>query len=174
MRRLLLGSAVVSSVVLLWQGWNWWHAGRYNQALLQQDYASAAQHPGWRGQFAKAFAAHQQDDFRAAVEAYASLQEQPAAVSVQRDYNLGTLYLQQGLLQLQQGQADIAWPLLELAKSTLRSVLRQDPQHWPAKFNLEQALSALPDPLDDPPPPRVQPKLSRRSLVKTPGQRELP
>ena len=172
--RLLLAVSGIAALVLLWQGWGWWQAARYNQALVRQDFARAADYPGWRGQFAKAFAAQQRDEFRTAVEGYAALQDLPAEAAVQRDYNLGTLYLQQGLLQLQQDQPDVAWPLLELAKSTLRAVLRQDSKHWPAKFNLEQALSALPDPLDEPPPPRIQPKLSRRSLVKTPGQRELP
>ena len=170
----LLVLACVAFLSSVWQGWRWLQAEQFNQALAQQDYLTAARYPGAAGAFAQAYAVQQQGAFRASVEASAALPELPPPLALRRDYNLATLYLERGLQELQQGQQELAWPLLELAKSTLRAVLRRDSRHWQAKFNLERALALLPDPIEGPPPPRVQPNFSRRSLVKTPGRRELP
>lgn len=174
LRKGLLLLACITFLFAAWQGWRWWQAVQFNQALAAQDYLMAARYPGAAGAFAQAYAVQQQGEFRASVEASSALPPLPPQLALRRDYNLATLYLEQGLRELQQGQQDLAWPLLELAKSTLRAVLRRDSHHWQAKFNLERALVLLPDPIEGPPPPRVQPNFSRRSLVKTPGRRELP
>jgi mxaK protein len=44
--------------------------------------------------------------------------------------------------------------LIELAKESYRDVLRVDPQHWDARYNLERAQRLLPDPdeMDAAPP----------------------
>ena len=39
--------------------------------------------------------------------------------------------------------------LLELAKEYYRDVLRDDPAHWDARYNLERAQRLLPDPDDE-------------------------
>jgi mxaK protein len=39
-----------------------------------------------------------------------------------------------------------AVPLIELAKETLREILRHDPSHWDARYNLERAQRMLPEP----------------------------
>jgi mxaK protein len=39
-----------------------------------------------------------------------------------------------------------AIPLIELAKEVYREVLRNDPGHWDARYNLERAQRLLPDP----------------------------
>lgn len=62
-------------------------------------------------------------------------------------YNLANTYLRQA------GRDDIAGnrkrPLLELAKQHYRNVLREEPQNWNARYNLEQALRLAPELPDD-------------------------
>ena len=40
--------------------------------------------------------------------------------------------------------------LIELAKELYRDVLRADPQHWDARYNLDRAQRLLPDPDEAP------------------------
>ncbi|MGV2480657.1 UNVERIFIED_CONTAM: MxaK protein, partial [Salmonella enterica subsp. enterica serovar Weltevreden] len=59
-------------------------------------------------------------------------------------YNLGNLHLREAL---QFGPESIgkSLPLAELAKSSYRELLRLNPQHWDAKYNLERALRLAPE-----------------------------
>ena len=73
-------------------------------------------------------------------------------------YDLGNLHLHQAI---QAGMADStqSLPLTELAKQSYRDLLRQDPNDWDARYNLERALRLAPEDEDDdqdsgPPDPR--------------------
>jgi mxaK protein len=59
-------------------------------------------------------------------------------------YDLGNLHLHQAL---QAGLSDEAQslPLIELAKQSYRDSLRQDPNNWDARYNLERALRLAPE-----------------------------
>lgn len=165
---------VITLLIGAWRGWDYYQAQQFNTALSKADYASAANYATPEGAFAAAYAVQLRGDFRNSIEAYARLRDLPAALAIQRDYNLATLYLKQGIVRLQQGQTEVAWPLLELAKTTLRDVLKQAPAHWAAKYNLERALVFLPDPKQGPPDPPGRPNFSRQALIKTPGHKQLP
>ncbi|MDP6183566.1 MAG: MxaL protein, partial [Gammaproteobacteria bacterium] len=60
-------------------------------------------------------------------------------------FNMGNTYLQQASSIDLEADADLALPLIELAKISYRAVLRIDSGHWDAKYNLERALQLLPD-----------------------------
>lgn len=85
-------------------------------------------------------------------------------------YNLGNLHLRQALRRSAENTAE-SLPLLELAKQAYRDLLREDPNDWDARYNLERALWLAPEvdesPLDDatPPPP------SERAVTTMQGER---
>jgi mxaK protein len=59
-------------------------------------------------------------------------------------YNLGNLYMHQAL----QGGSDVApesLPLVELAKQSYRDLLREYPDDWDARYNLERTLWLTPE-----------------------------
>lgn len=63
------------------------------------------------------------------------------ALGRQALFNLGNMYLRQGLAQ---GSSE-ALPLIELAKQRYRDVLRAAPDDWDARYNLERALRLAPE-----------------------------
>ena len=71
---------------------------------------------------------------------------------------MGNTYLQQASLIDLDSDADLALPLIELAKISYREVLSINSQHWDAKYNLERALQLLPDTKEQP-------------LINVPGRR---
>jgi len=60
-------------------------------------------------------------------------------------------------------------PLIELAKETYREVLRHDPRHWPARYNLERAQRLLPDPEDGDGGPLEVPSNAERAATTMRG-----
>jgi mxaK protein len=61
-------------------------------------------------------------------------------------YNSANILVRQAQV-LQAGTSPgLAIPPLELAKELYREVLRHDPRHWNARYNLERAQRMLPDP----------------------------
>ena len=80
-------------------------------------------------------------------------------------YDLGNLYLQAALKALDGGADASAMPLFELAKESYRSALMERPDLWDAKFNLELALRAAPDP--DPDDTGAPPVLTGERAVTT-------
>lgn len=81
----------------------------------------------------------------------------------QASFNLGTVYLQAALDQIETGQLEQATPLAALAKQAFRRALQWQPDLWDAKFNLEIAMRLLPE-MDqvsnakEEEPPETQPK----------------
>ncbi len=60
--------------------------------------------------------------------------------------NVANLHLRQGIAAArEEGGAQRAMALLLLAKSGLRRALREDPDDWNARYNLELATRVLPD-----------------------------
>jgi mxaK protein len=80
-------------------------------------------------------------------------------------YNLGNLYLRDALRMRQRGADASALPLLELAKESYRAALLERHDLWDAKFNLELALRASPDP--DPDETGAPPVLTGERAVTT-------
>lgn len=82
----------------------------------------------------------------AAVKAYSGVirsgeSEAQNALARQALFNLGNMYLRQGLAQ---GTGE-ALPLVELAKQRYRDLLRATPDDWDARYNLERALRLAPE-----------------------------
>ena len=83
----------------------------------------------------------------AALDRYRTLQGESALGQAAR-FNSANLLLRQAIKVRESEQAGQALPLIELAKETYREVLRHDPGHWNARYNLERAQRLLPDPED--------------------------
>jgi mxaK protein len=59
-------------------------------------------------------------------------------------FNLGNLYLRSAIQKSPDDPIHLL-PLVELAKQSYRSLLREDPADWDARFNLERALWVAPE-----------------------------
>jgi mxaK protein len=150
-------------------------AARFNQALEQENYALAAQDASPYGVFAKAFMYQQKSEFDTAIEHYAHIENE-----VDKDfqqvvhYNMATLYMQRAMVVRQAGDHDIATPLIELSKHLYKQLLRFEPTHWPAKYNLEQALKLAPEIKKEEFPDDVMPERSPEATGSIIIDRELP
>ncbi|MBT2322795.1 MxaK protein [Variovorax paradoxus] len=93
-------------------------------------------------QLARALALAKAGAHDEAQKAYAGLIQGGARDSVARQalFNLGNMYLRQGL-----AQETGALPLFELGKQRLRDLLRAAPEDWDARYNLERALRLAPE-----------------------------
>lgn len=60
-------------------------------------------------------------------------------------YNLGNLYLEQAVRQVEAANVNEALPLTGLAKQAYRQALALDSRNWDAKYNLEVAMRLLPE-----------------------------
>jgi mxaK protein len=80
----------------------------------------------------------------AALNAYTALHADTPLGQAAR-FNGANALLRQAIKVQAGAQPGQAIPLIELAKETLREVLRRDPSHWDARYNLERAQRLLPD-----------------------------
>ena len=80
-----------------------------------------------------------------AVKAYKKL-SQSARVELKQAalYNLANLHMRQALKSGPNGALE-SLPLIELAKQTYRDLLREEPNDWDARYNLERALWLAPE-----------------------------
>lgn len=146
---LFAAGALACGGLALYNGLRLQQAQRVNQAILQAHQAQTLNVELPQARFAAAAAWAEQGELEAALNAYKELTQQAEApVRIGALYNLGNLHLREAL----QDGADEALrslPLIELAKQRYREVLRQQPAHWDARFNLEIALTLAPE-ADDP------------------------
>lgn len=156
--------ALICGGALMVEFWQWNQTRKYNAAIEQAHFAEAESYRGDNGLFAKAYAEQQRGRFQDARIIYSTLEntdEKELRLAVL--FNMGNTYLQQASsIDLEQ-DADLALPLIELAKISYREVLRIDSQHWNAKYNLERALQLLPDPKEQ----RLMDLIGRRRTVRT-------
>lgn len=86
---------------------------------------------------------------RPAHDLYARVALNAAAELRQRaEYNHANLLLREAMALSESGDEAAAMPLVELAKESYRKVLREQPQFWDARYNLERALRLRPEPPD--------------------------
>ncbi|MFZ4498866.1 MAG: hypothetical protein ACOYMX_04095 [Burkholderiales bacterium] len=69
----------------------------------------------------------------------------PEALRLAARFNSGNLYLRDAIEAADSGDTASAIPNFELAKAAYRVVLRTDPGHMAARYNLERALRRLPE-----------------------------
>lgn len=140
---LLLGSVAALGVY----GWRWVQVADYNAALANDDFATAGEGGLAHNTFARAYALAREGQLQDAQNLYHRLAESgPAALADAARYNLANSYLRQALTLDAADSRDLMLPLAELAKTAYRDQLRDTPDDWAAKYNLERALQLLPDP----------------------------
>lgn len=104
----------------------------------------------------------------AALNRYRALQSDPRVGAAAR-YNSANLLMRQAIEVRASTQPGQAIALLELAKEYYRDVLREDPAHWDARYNLERAQRLLPDPDDDEPATAGQERNRERAVTTMRG-----
>jgi mxaK protein len=68
-----------------------------------------------------------------------------ASVQVRMLYNMANARVRAAIAAIEQGNFDKAIPLVTLAKSEYRAVLRLQPANWDAKYNLDVAMRLVRD-----------------------------
>lgn len=119
---------------------------------------------------AAALAAAGEDD--AALDRYRTLQDDPAAAAALAQaarFNGANLLLRRAIAVHATNQPGQAIPLIELAKEGYREVLRRDPDHWDARYNLERAQRLLPDADESDAPPAATPENAERAATTMRG-----
>ena len=137
---LLAGLAAAAAVdgarLVLAQRWN----AQIEASVSTPD---AAAPPQVRFAFATAQAASAAHE--TALRQYGALQDDPAVGQAAR-YNSANLLMRQAIVLRERSMPGQALALVELAKEHYREVLRRDPEHWNARYNLERAQRIVPDP----------------------------
>jgi mxaK protein len=137
----LLGLVLAATLV---DGANLWRHARWNTLIAeQQPVPHEGNVPELR--FAEAHALAASGNAETALNRYRELQGDTPLGQAAR-FNSANLLMRQAIEVRGSAQPGQAIALIELAKETLREVLRHDPQHWDARYNLERAQRLLPDP----------------------------
>lgn len=139
--------ALVADAVALWRALGW------NQAIAQGGAVAAAGPRATsdpdslpaevRFAIAAERAAGGQGD--AALDGWRALQAEPTPLGRAARFNAASELLRQAERLRAGQQPGQAIALVELAKENLRELLRQDPHHWAARYNLERAQRLQPD-----------------------------
>jgi mxaK protein len=124
-----------------------WRTQQRNEAIASGRVATGratapSDVPELRFALAAAQAASGADE--AALNAYTALHADTPLGQAAR-LNSANALLRQAVKVQAGPQPGQAIPLIELAKETLREILRHDPAHWDARYNLERAQRLLPD-----------------------------
>jgi hypothetical protein len=148
-------------------------AQRFNAALERGAFLEAGQRT-MLGRFAKAYGLQQRGEFEQTLLAYGEVEPRDAELAAAVRFNMANLYLRQALTLGGEQNDDLAIPLIELAKENYRALLRLNSRDWDAKYNLERALSLLPDPAEQESEADIMPERSPRATTAMPARGELP
>lgn len=138
----VLAAAVLAAVVdsaRLWRQHHW------NVAIAADPPVAGGSSPPVELQFALAHAQAASGATEEALNRYRALQGDSALGQAAR-YNSANVLMRQAIAVRNTAQPGQAIPLIELAKEIYREVLRNDPEQWDARYNLERAQRLLPDP----------------------------
>lgn len=143
--RVLLLLAVAATAAVAGLGWRGWQVRQENRRIA----AATVQEPGDaaspRQRLAHALALALAGQSDAALRSLGSLYAD-AEVGRTARYDAANLLLRQAMALQDAGQPGQALAWVELAKEQYREVLRQQPTHWDARYNLERALRLAPEP----------------------------
>jgi mxaK protein len=147
--RAVLGLLAIVALAAAIDGALWWRTERRNADIRSGVIArqidarqAASERPEIRFALAAAQAASGADE--AALNAYTALHADTPLGQAAR-FNSANALLRQAMRVQAGPQPGQAIPLIELAKETLREILRREPSHWDARYNLERAQRLLPD-----------------------------
>ena len=151
-RAVLVLLALVVMVAVIDGAWAW-RQQRWNGLIAAGHVPADERDVPLQAQFAQALALAASGADEAALQRYRALQGDSPLGQAAR-FNSANLLLRQALVLRAGIEPGKAIALIELAKEMYRDVLRADPQHWDARYNLERAqrLIAEPDELEPGPP----------------------
>lgn len=160
-RRIMLIAALALAGAAAVDGYRLMAARNANRLISSQDEISSEDmRPNVA--FAAAWRIGQQGEYVRALTLYKRIAQRASPeVQLAAGYNSANLHFREALRLRAEGGATAdqqSMPLLELAKQGYRDVLREDPRHWDARYNLERALRLAPEGEDAdeallPPPP---------------------
>ncbi|HSW06973.1 MxaK protein [Aquabacterium sp.] len=119
-------------------------------------------------QFAQAHALATSGSLDVALSRYQALHTDASLRQAAR-FNSANLLLRQAQRVRAGPQPGQAIPLIELAKELYRELLRDDPAHWDARYNLERAQRLLPDPEEAEEAPAAEPRNAERAVTTMRG-----
>jgi mxaK protein len=142
------GALLASGALVVVNAWQWRQALRINQAVADAALTQPAPNAAAEALLARAVAlagSSNEPHYQQALAAYQVVMNGPRAdlARVAR-YNLGNLYLREALKN-GASQAFKSMPLIELAKQSYRAALRNDPDDWDSRYNLQRALALAPE-----------------------------
>ncbi len=155
--RAVLALLALVSLAAVIDGVGLWRQQRWNDLIASDPVTDPVRGPATRVaaserndlpaqvQFAQAYALAAGGAHEPALNRYRTLQAH-AQLGQAAHYNSANLLLRQALVVRAGTQPGQAIALIELAKELYRDVLRADPQHWDARYNLDRAQRLLPDP----------------------------
>lgn len=159
-RRHLTRAAIAALAVVLVaaaiQGSLLWRARALNDAIVSGAAKAEGDDAAPELRFAEAASLAASGSGDAALNRYRALQGDTPLGQAAR-FNAANLLLREAIVVRAGNQPGQALALIELAKEGYRDVLRHDPAHWAARYNLERAQRLLPDPDaadDEPTAPR--------------------
>lgn len=143
--RAVLGLLALVAVMAAIDGAYAWRQHRWNEAIVSGPLPAEDQDVPPQVQFARAYAQAGSGDDEAALRLYRGLEDDSPLGRAAR-YNSANLLMRQAVLVQAGAEPGKAIALIELAKEIYRDVLRVEPHHWDARYNLERAQRLLPDP----------------------------
>ena len=158
----LLGLTIAAAAI---DGARLWRQQRWNDLIAsgRLPVESAELPPAVR--FAQAYAQAASGADGEALQRYRALQDDTALGQAAR-FNSANLLLRQAVAVRAGSQPGMAIALIELAKESYRDVLRADPAHWEARYNLERAQRLLADPEEqDAEPPAINRNAERAATT---------
>ena len=146
-----------------------------NAAIDHGSLAELALDDSPRGRLAAAWQAQREGRTEEALALYGEVagEADPRFVAVVR-FNLGNLYLARAAAYEAAGERALSISLIEQAKENYRGLLRRNPGHWDARYNLSRALEMLPDLADVRYGEEVNPERSPRAPLSDDLQERLP
>jgi mxaK protein len=139
---LLLAAAALAVAV---DGALWWRDQQRNAQITRGAVPIDAKDLPAPMHFAQAHALAASGADDAALAHYGTLQGDSPLGQAAR-YNSANLLMRQAVALREDDKPGQALALIELAKEHYRDVLRHDPGHWHARYNLERAQRLVPDP----------------------------
>jgi mxaK protein len=99
--------------------------------------------------FAQAYFQDRKGESQVALGLYHRVQnEADADQKIAAQYNSANILLRQAIETAKKENDQRALPTFELAKESYRAILRREPDHWDAKYNLERALRLSPEAIE--------------------------
>jgi mxaK protein len=142
-----------------------WRQQRWNTLIASLQVPPDARDVPVQARFAQAYAQATSGAADAALQRYRSLHDDSALGRAAR-FNSANLLMRQALVLRAGTEPGKAIALIELGKEMYRDVLRADPQHWPARYNLERAQRLLADPDEmEMAPPESKPNAERAATT---------